>query len=483
MSANGYVISTGPDGRLVGMTPDGLGAVMLAAAASPRMVLHVHGGLVDENAGLRIAESLTPVYRGAGAYPVFVVWRAGLGEIVRNNLVEIAREEIFERLTSRVLSWSVGWLRGRAEGSRSSGASRPTEPELAEHLAARRRFDDPDQGEEPFADEEPFPGEQITAAEQSAFLTELETDPYLTQWVTTVAPRAEAGARGGIDPGTGVPTRMDTEVLAEITPDDPDGARGGGVVTVYLARKALQVLRAVIGRFRDRTDSGLYPTVVEEMLRVFYLGAVGAVLWSTMKKETEDAFRPGDDRAGTLLLSHLAAAHDAGTLGRVTLVGHSTGAVYLDNLLLAADRGRFQVCYLAPACTTEHFARTLDAATDRIGRFRMFTMTDEAERADRLAGAVYPRSLLYLVSGLLERDRGASAVVPVLGLARYLTPGGSAAFRLDSVHPYTAGPDRLILSPTGAQALAGARSTAVRHGDFDDDALVRDSLAHLVRSW
>ena len=119
-------------------------------------------------------------------------------------------------------------------------------------------------------------------------------------------------------------------------------------------------------------------------------------------------------------------------------------------------------------------------------------MTDDAERADRLVGAVYPRSLLYLVSGLLERDRGASAVAPVLGLSRYLAAQGlerllsselATIARLDVVRKYSGKPGRIVLSPTALDALEGARSSAISHGAFDDDDLVRGSLAQLIRSW
>jgi len=257
----------------------------------------------------------------------------------------------------------------------------------------------------------------------------------------------------------------------------------------------------VLLRYRTQTDSGVYPTVVEEVLRAFYLANVGGALWNAMKKETLDTFAAGHtDRGGALVLDQLAVAYANGAAVRTTLVGHSTGAVFIDNLLTAVARSYrepwaisapFQVCYLAPACTTQHFAQTLDAAGHLIGRFRMFTMTDDAERADRLVGAVYPLSLLYLVSGLLERDREASAVAPVLGLSRYLAAQGlerllaselATAARLAAVRKYSGGTGRVVLSPT-LDALEGARSSEISHGAFDDDELVRGSLAQLIRSW
>jgi hypothetical protein len=272
-----------------------------------------------------------------------------------------------------------------------------------------------------------------------------------------------------------------------------------------LAKKALGVLRAVLLRFRNQTDSGIYPTVVEEVLRAFYLGNVGGALWRAMKQETLDSVASGKaDRGGGLMLDRLAAVYARGSQLRTTLIGHSAGAVFIDNLLRSVASSRddgsrpwptplqFQVLYLAPACTTQHFATTLDAAGDLIGRFRMFTMSDEDERADRLVGAIYPRSLLYLISGLLERDRGESAVAPVLGLSRYLAAQGlerllgselAETARLATVQKFVGEDGRMVLSPSAEGAAEGLRASALRHGDFDDNELVRNSLVHLIRSW
>jgi hypothetical protein len=520
MSLEGHVISTGPDGVLVGMTPEDVTAVMNRALQSDRLVIHFHGGLVDEARGMKVAEGLLPVYADAGAYPMFFVWRAGALEIVRNNIREIAREELFDRLLRRVLGWAVGKVRGEEEGGRGGPMQRPSQQELDEQLLARRRLTDPDLGSEPFADESTTPqlelaggeGEplELTPAEERQFLAEVQTDAQLQQVVAGVVAHRDIewtdleGARG-IPDAEPVPSMIDDAVLTQIAEGTDDEGARGLLSTTVLAKKALQVLRAVLLRYRTQTDSGVYPTVVEEVLRAFYLANVGGALWNAMKNETLDTFAAGHtDRGGGLVLDQLTAAYAQGATIRTTLVGHSTGAVFIDNLLTAVARShqdgsrpwpaaaQFQVCYLAPACTTQHFAQTLDAAGHLIGRFRMFTMTDDAERADRLVGAVYPRSLLYLVSGLLERDREASAVAPVLGLSRYLAAQGlerlltselSATARLDAVRKYSGETGRVVLSPTAPNAVEGARSSAVSHGAFDDDEMVRGSLTQLIRSW
>jgi hypothetical protein len=482
----GRIISTGADGRLVGMTATDLEAVVDAAAASPRVVVYFHGGMIGEQVGRRIATNLEPVFTEAGAYPVFFVWRSGAAEIIRGNLL-------------------VGKVEGAVLGGRGGG---PADDErVKDELAARRRHTAPEAGEEPFAGLEPGGAAggrggvdaeafTLTADEERQFLAEVESNAGLTRAAAAEAP-------------------------VELAPVAPDGSRGL-ISTALLAKKALQALRAVLARYRNQTDSGVYPTVVEEILRAFYLSEVGGALWEAMKQETSDTFAPtATDRGGGLFLKRLASRMGDGAAPRITLVGHSTGAVFIDHLLTTVARERtadatvwpqdlqFQVAYLAPACTTRHFAQALDsagslvgaggsvAAGGLVGRFRMFALTDAAERADRLVGAVYPRSLLYLVSGLLERDENGSAVAPLLGLARYLAPEGvdrlltsplGAGAGLSAVRDFCSatwadGGPRVVLSPTAAGAAAGVGASSTTHGGFDDDPLVRASLQELIRTW
>jgi hypothetical protein len=138
--------------------------------------------------------------------------------------------------------------------------------------------------------------------------------------------------------------------------------------------------------------------------------------------------------------------------------------------------------FLAPACTSEHFANVLNGHDKLIDRFRMFTMDDAHESADRVLGAVYPRSLLFLVSGLLEVDGGESRCVPLAGLARYLSGPEHAKEYVRAVRQFISadGQHRLVTSPSPADAPVGMRAGAVSHGAFDNDGLVHESLRHMI---
>lgn len=512
-----HIISTGADGRLDGLTAEQVREAVDEALKRDRLVLHFHGGLVDKAAGERVAEMLTPVYESAEADPIFFVWQSGAVEIIKHNLLEIAREDLFERVLRRVLSWSVGKVRDASGGRTGLGTPLPSEQEVKDELNSRKRKTDPELGEEPFRAEEPQPVAELTEEEEQRFLTDVEQDPdirealYAALAERSLAATDAGGARGDVPDVPPVKSRMDEAVLEEIAEGRAEGDLAGarGVAsTLALAKRALTVLRAVLARYRLGTDHGVYPTVVEELLRAFYLADLGGIEWQAMKKETADTFEPEGDRGGRLVLDALAAGLPADGSKQITLVGHSTGAVFINHFLgevlrrdaaqenpLPKDQ-KFQVVFLAPAATAVHFVDALGKQPDwlgrnRICRFRMFTMTDEAERADRLVGAVYPRSLLYLVSGLLERDAdGVSAWSPLVGLARYLdgtvtelleSEQGKAA-RLADLRDYLGGDGFVVRSPTDDDALVGFRASAVRHGDFDNDTLVQESLVELVRS-
>lgn len=53
---------------------------------SPRLMLHAHGGLVDERSALNYARAAFPWWRSHGIYPVYFVWETGAFEVIKNRL-------------------------------------------------------------------------------------------------------------------------------------------------------------------------------------------------------------------------------------------------------------------------------------------------------------------------------------------------------------------------------------------------------------
>ncbi|MFD9074226.1 hypothetical protein, partial [Streptomyces lasiicapitis] len=301
-----------------------------------------------------------------------------------------------------------------------------------------------------------------------------------------------ARARAPPPPAPHLPPYPVAELAAEAEAAD---SRRALVTSALLVRKTVRVIAAVVGRFRLHTDHGLYPTVVEEILREFYVANVGAAIWDAMKRQTADTFAASDEtRAGRYFLDRFSRLLATGSRPRVTVVGHSAGAVFISNLLtdlvrrradaddpLPADFRVRDVALLAPACTVAQLAPVVRLQRELFDRLRMFTMTDAAERADHLVPLLYPRSLLYFISGVLERGPAKqSAVAPIAGMQRwYAADGAFGGQDSEDLRAFLAAdPHRTVWSPVEGEP--GLSSSARTHGGFDDDAEVLASLARML---
>ncbi|MGW5735819.1 MULTISPECIES: hypothetical protein [Streptomyces] len=486
-------------GRLASTTTADIDELVAGLKDRPRVVLHFHGGLIDDTLGFATAKRLTPVYEAAGADPVFFVWSSGLLETLRGNLPQILNESVFRTLLNRVTRYATG-LVFQQPGRRALGAvSTPTPRAVQAELAQVRA------GQEPYARlSAPPEVAPMTEAEQTRIAAELSADTELAERtreiVNSVLPpettttEPAAAARDVIGGRAAAATLMSPDVVADLAERAGTGERAL-VSTALMVRKTVRVVAAVVGRYRQRTDHGLYPTVVEEILREFYLANVGAAIWGAMKRQTSDTFAAADDeiRAGRYFLDRFGELLASGTRPQVTVVGHSAGAVFIGNLLddlvrrraadddpLPADFRLRDVVFLAPACTVGHIAPVIRRQAELFDRFRMFTMTDQAERDDHLVPFLYPRSLLYFISAVLERDaEQRSVVTPIAGMQHWFLDAAATGPDSDDLRGFLRGDaTRTVWSPVdgGPGLSAGARS----HIAFDDDREVLRSLAAML---
>ena len=82
-------------------TPDDVRKILdyLLDDESPRkVVLHFHGGLVDETSGFTSAAKIAPTYIAAGSHPIMIVWETGFIETLRANLTTIHQSSLFKKL-------------------------------------------------------------------------------------------------------------------------------------------------------------------------------------------------------------------------------------------------------------------------------------------------------------------------------------------------------------------------------------------------
>lgn len=472
------------------------------------LAIHFHGGLVSLKSGKGIAAELGTKYREAGAYPVFFVWESGALETIVNNWGDIAREPIFRELVRKVLEFALGKL-GEAVGAKGA-APAPVDPaQVTRSLeawfagtAAALPYGD-------YALRSGMAGTKAAALPDYMYEMEiqanLEADPSFKDALDAVSNGLlppglhQAGKGGGTRAAT--TTLMDPAALAEVV-DTPAAGQKGLISMAKMAWRLAEAVYRVAKRFLDSRDHGLYGTVVEEVLRGFYGDKLGqAVFWNQMKKDTVDAFdktpaQPGHEASGLALLERLAARLAAGApVPRITLTGHSTGAVYICHFIERANELlpagiRFDIVLLAPAVDFKLFSKTMQAYPDRVGNVRLFGMQDEVERADAmaqgglpivLARILYPHSLLYFVSGLLESTE---VDMPILGMQRFFNQ--AAVFsapnypEVDWTRAWFAqAPAREAVWSIAALG-PGRNSTSRLHGDFDNDPPTVASLQHLI---
>jgi hypothetical protein len=211
----------------------------------------------------------------------------------------------------------------------------------------------------------------------------------------------------------------------------------------------------------------------------------GHSLWSEIKENARLATQldAGQDQGGARIALQALAGLVAGAKGwEVHVAGHSAGAVFHAPIVrwLAAHGIPIASCTLwAPACTLELFrsAYLPLIQSGQIGRFALFTLTDQAERDDTCAN-IYNKSLLYLVSNALDawarvplfRDG-----VPLLGMEKFVRADKAVA------KVFASGKADWVLAPNTEPAGSPDASTSRAHGAFDDDVpTLKATLARIV---
>ena len=390
-----------------------------------------------------------------------MVWHSGLLETIRGGLKQTGEEPLFRRLVIRVAQIVTRPQRASWDSRRGGMPSL-----LNPAVIGATVFSTSEQ--EPFGEFAELP-EPLTRDEERLIGQLLANDPVIQATSREIA----------LDPTTppldGASRALSPEAREQFA------ARGqrSAVVTMLLVKRVLGVVRRVLLRLRSGRGHGIYTTIVEELLRDLYLAPTGGMIWQQLKGDAELAFGENENCGGTALLEELVAYP---WLRVPLLVGHSAGAIWICRLLaraqqlLPTDR-QVDVILLAPACDFRLLNETIDAASTRIRQIHCFAMSDEHERADRLVPAVYPRSLLYLISGVLEEGSD----WPIVGMARFHT---AAEPFTPKAFPDIAGVVQKLSGENCVWSIAadgpGRQSNAVQHGAFDDDPATLASVQHLL---
>jgi len=470
-------INVGPHGTFrssgqLQTTPADIDALFahLKATNAEKLAVHFHGGLVRENKGGEIARSMQPVYEAGGAHAVTFIWETGLIETLTRNLTRLNETELFKKLVRYVFRQLTKRLGADISG-RGPGQAMTLE-EIEAELSRIEKFEDFESKARSGAEALDEASLEFVVGEmEMEFLLELQGDLELVD--------ANFSELVG-----------DVELAPEIDQELRD-AGGRGVSLFQIAKHLAKVTYRVLKRYIRKRDHGIYPTVIEEIGREFYLADFGFWIWARMKDVACEMWQPNgaiiDENAhpGSYFLKKLQTHQAAHPNFKLDLVGHSAGAIAICEMLRVSARVDTMpeirnIMLLAPACLTQLMHDEIVSHPDRYERFRMFTMSDDNEQKDRLVPLVYTRSLLYLISGILED----APDTPIAGMERFWT----AAVPFDD--PYIVettswlrqpGEDRMVLSVTPAGTPEGLQSASIKHGDFDNDPTTRNSLTNMVR--
>lgn len=470
-----YYINVGPHGTFkesgdLQTTPQDIDRLFehLIENNQSKLAVHFHGGLISEGAGKDIAEKMVPVYRDAGAHPVTFIWETGLVETLLRNINTIQRTELFKKLLKYVIKHAAKRLGANFEGK--GPGEEITLEEIEAELqkeGAFESFDATAKGGAAQLQEQEL--DELEAEMEAELEIDLAADEDLETIVKEEAPQ--------------------TDLLDQRKLDEMEDARARGVSVLFLAKTIAKIAYRVIKRYVKQRDHDFYPSVVEEVLREFYLADFGEWVWGGMKNAAHAMWKPNtppvtiNSHVGNYFLQKLVDWQNQNPDSIVDLIGHSAGSIAICNMLAAAEEQDLEVdirhiIFLAPACTSRLFYNQIVTKPDNYQSFRMFTMADEFETQDQLVTKLYTHSLLYFISGVLEDD----VDIPIAGMIRHAT--GESPYDddyLKAIHDFLFAPgaNRLVLSKT-TSSQPGFRSHSVKHGDFDDDQLTRESLRTLV---
>jgi hypothetical protein len=458
-----------------------------------KLLIHLHGGLVDQAAGeagaTRLSGSgLQSWQLGPEWTQIYVVWRTGALETIRTNWTELVHDD---RLYQTILRKLIGFVARRlgvpTTGGRGAASLAMNEVEILRRLTGKADrqapFDDVD-GHLPHS--LPTGSRAVLMSGESdgelalEFQTELGEDEDFQRAIADIdeAINVTSGARSpsigaDIAAGQAALSRLSKDIQVKLKPpvvDPATGTRGVLTASVALLTHVGKIGVRCFKRFRSGRDHGLHATIVEEVCREFYGDLVGAKIWGMMVHDAAEHFEAGG--LGAALVDILKAK----TPPNIVLTAHSAGAIWASHLLVAMkDAGvaaEVKLFLLAPAVRHDLFARTIEKVGALIGPCRMVTMTDEFERRDAVLGHdkgyIYPSSLLYLVSGMFEEEATEPYPdVPILGMQRFLSASWLTPKErgfAERIATFFQAPDRgVVSSPTAGVAMAES------HGAFDDE--------------
>lgn len=426
--------------------------------------LYFHGGLVNDNAGIRAAEIMNSQIIAANLHPISFVWETGIFEVVRDNLKEIGTKTLF-KIVQKII---FRRLKNRLSLVNDEEAIFNKEKSYTPFNIEQKLFDD-------LIDE-------YNNLSEDNFVENIEDE-------IEIDINQNLELIDGLDYNELNDVLFDENFKGRKSKIDEKALLGG------FLRSMAKITYKVIKRYVQKTNHYFQATLTEEIYRRYYVAKIGAYIWKEMKDKAAEMWGSNNGRngknllAGTYLLSKL---NELGTKEEpiiIDAIGHSAGSIAICYLIKVVEKNYPNIkinnlVFLAPACRSELFNEEVVNKVKRFNEIRVFTMSDGYEVNDTLVDGfsfIYPHSLLYFISGILE-DEGRSDDAHILGLERHINwPNYMKHSHLKSINKYLneIGKNRLVLSKTTTNNL-GLSSLAIDHGQFDNDPNTLSSITHIL---
>ena len=450
-----------------------------------KIVLYFHGGLVPAKDGMDTAKRIVHyVEKNTDAHPICFIWETGLYKTVMHNLSIVEKSEFFKKLMVKVIKIAGKKLGIEAiDGiGNSKGVETMKEAEIQNELDK----------------EEPFQNYHVNVSSKSASVIDAETVKTEIELEARLLPEIEAELEEEIESDDefkriAAEEKSDEETkLMNPLYQEAEITEGKGIISsAKLITASVKITYNVIKRHIQKRDHDFYPTVIEEILREVYVSNIGNWLWGSMKKKAADMWKPsnftGDYQnwhVGSYFVKKIEEYQkEIGKPLTIDLVGHSAGSIVICELfkIVKSEKSNLKfrnIMFFAPACRCDLFDQAILSSQERFSSFRIFTMKDDLEKQDHLVKFLYPRSLLYLISGILEEERDAC----ILGLQRHIT--GNLPYLGDlftRIKTFLADDGKIVYSKSDDTALSGFKTGSLSHGGFDDDKeTTLDSMVYII---
>jgi Alpha/beta hydrolase of unknown function (DUF900) len=433
----------------------------LSKSNKNKIILYFHGGLVSEQNGIEQAEYISKFFEQEADIVCFV-WKTGLYETFQQRLALILKSSFFQKLQRKVIYHTSRYVGEDRKGTRGENQALTLE-----------RIESELNLEKPFIDLDPIVSRntgRLTERDIRNLEIDISEELDLDREISDLIRNFNFEDIPSLE-------------VENIHASEKSDIRNRGIVSTGVV---ISIIVGIAKRFNNKRDHGFYPTIVEEIFRAFYLNYIGGLIWNEMKDKAKSLWTQSTETEvensaiGTYFLKKLSSFQKENPDVAVDLIGHSAGSIIICHLIDAIHE-RFStlkirnVLFLAPACTSDLFHTHIVGKEQYYQFFRMFTMSDEFEKQDTLVSGIYTRSLLYFISGVLEKE----ADTPIAGLKFHIGELGLQAAKnisfqqykdddskMRDINNFLSKNNRLVLSPTSEGTSVELSSQATSHGDF-----------------